>query len=59
METSESALVNKLKEFELERDELNLNSPLIPKWALRKTRDCLKKGELSGDSCIYGKNKDS
>lgn len=59
METSELALVNKLKEFEVERDELNLNSPLIPKWALKKTRDCLKKGGLSDDFCIYGKNIDS
>lgn len=42
IETSKSLLLNRLKEYEIKRDELNQISPFIPFWAQKKAEKCVK-----------------
>lgn len=58
-ETSKMNLVNKLKEFENEFDELNQNSPQIPKWALNKAKNCLNNKKADDLFCRKKDNMSS
>ncbi|MFX4261706.1 hypothetical protein ACOBQJ_05855 [Pelotomaculum propionicicum] len=46
IETSKSLLLIRLKEYEIQRDELNQNSPFIPFWAQKKAEKCFKEINL-------------
>jgi len=57
LESSKQNLVNKLKEFEIEFDELNQNSPQIPKWALKKARNSNNILNSNKLFCVRKENK--
>jgi len=44
-EDSDQELTRQLKELAKQRDELNQNSPQIPRWAYKKARKGIEKGE--------------
>ena len=51
IETSKTLLLNRLKEFEIQRDEINQNSPFIPSWAQKKAEKCIK--EVKSKNQVY------
>jgi hypothetical protein len=52
IETSKTLLLNRLKEFEIQRDELNQNSPFIPFWAQKKAEKCVRREAKLKNHCI-------
>lgn len=45
IEESDQELVKQLKELTKKRDELNQNSPQVPRWAYKKARKGIEEGE--------------
>ena len=44
-ENPDQELIKRLKELAKQRDELNQNSPQIPRWAYKKAREGIEEGE--------------
>ena len=54
-ENSDQEIIRHLKELAKQRDELNQNSPQIPRWAFKKARKGIEEGEA--DYKVDEKNK--